>query len=106
MSRGISLLFLGLRHTRWGGGSAARPSWSVRALGKEPVPILQQAGWVPGQVWTGGKTRPHRDLILDLPARRSVAIPTELPGPLVFILTHLKYTVRTAHYVQDMKAVT
>jgi len=28
-----------------------------------------------------GKSRPHRDSIPDLPARRSVTIPTELPGP-------------------------
>ena len=31
--------------------------------------------------WVGGKSRPHRDLIPDRPARSSVAIPTELPGP-------------------------
>ena len=34
-----------------------------------PVPILQEAGWAPGPVWTGGKSRPHRDSIPDLPAR-------------------------------------
>jgi hypothetical protein len=28
-----------------------------------------------------GKSRPHRDSIPDRPARSSVAIPTELPGP-------------------------
>ena len=37
--------------------------------GKDPVPILQEAGWAPAQVWTGGKTRPHRDSIPDRPAR-------------------------------------
>jgi len=47
---------------------------------KDPVPILQEAGWAPGPVWTGGKSRPHRDSIPDRPARSSVAIPTELPG--------------------------
>jgi len=49
--------------------------------GKDPVPILQEAGWAPGPVWTGGKSRPHRDWIPDRPARSSVAIPTDLPGP-------------------------
>ena len=49
--------------------------------GKDPVPILQEAGWAPWQVWTGGKSRPHRDSIPDRPARSSVAIQTELPGP-------------------------
>jgi len=33
----------------------------------------------------GRKSRPHRDSIPDLPARSSVAIPTELPGPLARI---------------------
>ena len=50
--------------------------------GKDPVPILQEAGWATGPVWTGGKSLPHRDSIPDRPARSSVAIPTELPGPL------------------------
>ena len=26
--------------------------------GKDPVPIVQEAGWAPGPVWTGGKSRP------------------------------------------------
>ena len=50
--------------------------------GKDPVHIVQEAGWAPGPVWTGaenlastGKQSPDR------PARSSVAIPTELPGP-------------------------
>ena len=60
--------------------SAAR---SGRTLppGKDPVPILQEAGWAPGPVWTGGKSRPHRDSIPDRPARSSVATTTELPSP-------------------------
>jgi len=37
--------------------------------GKEPVPILQEAEWAPGPVWTGGKSRTHRDSISDRPAR-------------------------------------
>jgi len=49
--------------------------------GKDPVPILQESGWATGPVWTGGKSRPHGDSIPDRPARSSVAIPTELPGP-------------------------
>jgi len=36
--------------------------------GKEPVPILQGAGWAPGPVWTGRKSRPRRDSIPDCPA--------------------------------------
>ena len=26
---------------------------------EDPLPILQEAGWTPGPVWTGGKSRPH-----------------------------------------------
>ena len=63
--------------------SAARPGRTLPP-GKDPVPILQEAEWVPGQVRKGGKSRPHRDMIPRLPARNSVAIPTELPGPYIF----------------------
>jgi len=31
--------------------------------GKDPVPILQESGWAPGPVSTGGKSRPHQDSI-------------------------------------------
>jgi len=58
--------------------STPRPHFTP---GKDPVPIVQEAEWAPGPVWTGGKSRPHRDSIPDRPARSSVAIPTELPGP-------------------------
>ena len=37
--------------------------------GKHSVPILQETGWAPGLVWTGGKSRPHRDSIPGCPAR-------------------------------------
>jgi len=60
--------------------SAARPGRTFPP-GKEPVPILEEAGWAPGPVWTGGKSRSHWDLIPDRPGRSSVAISTELPGP-------------------------
>ena len=49
--------------------------------GKDTVPISQEAGWATGPVLTGRKSRPHRDSIPDRPARSSVPIPTELPGP-------------------------
>ena len=50
--------------------SAARPGRTLPP-GKDPIPILQEAWWAPGQVWTGGKSRPHRDSIPDSPARSS-----------------------------------
>ena len=66
VGRGIALLFH-VRGTRrgWVVSSTPRPHFTP---GKDPVPILQEAGWTPGPVWTGGKSHPHRDSILDLPA--------------------------------------
>jgi len=71
--------------------STPRPHFTP---GKDPVPILQEAGWAPGPVWTGGKSRPHRDSIPDRPVRSSVVIPTELPGPLLCLLVWIKCTGR------------
>jgi len=67
VGRGIALLFQ-YRGTRrgWVVSSTPRPHFTP---GKDPVPIAQEAGWAPGPVWTGGKSRPHRDSIPDRPAR-------------------------------------
>ena len=35
----------------WGGWSTPRPGRFTP--GKDPVPIVQEAGWAPGQNWTG-----------------------------------------------------
>ena len=48
--RGIALLFLD-HGTRRGDGLASRPDRSLPQ--KDPVPILQEAGWAPGSVWKG-----------------------------------------------------
>ena len=60
--------------------------WPHFTLLKDPVPIFYEAGWAPGPVWTDGKCPPQRDSIPERPARSSVAIPTELPGPRNFQL--------------------
>ena len=49
--------------------------------GKDPVPIVHEAGWAPRPVRAGGKSRPTGIRSPDRPARSSVAIPTELLGP-------------------------
>ena len=69
--------------------SAARPGRTLHP-GKKPVPILQEVEWDPGPVWTGRKSRPHRGSIPDLPAHSSDAIPTELPGPHLYIVAELR----------------
>ena len=67
VGRGIALLFHN-RGTRrgWVVSSTPRPHFTP---GKDPVPILQEAGWAPGPGWTGEKSLPHRDSIPDRPAR-------------------------------------
>ena len=67
VGRGIALLFHD-RGTRngWVVSSTPRPHFTP---GKDSVPILQEAGRASGPVWTGGKSRPHRDSIPDRPAR-------------------------------------
>ena len=99
VGRSIALLFHD-RDTRRGEWSAARSGRTLPS-GKDPVPILQEAGWAPGPVWTGGKSRLHRDSIPDRPARSSVAIPTEVPGPQIlpeyFNLIRMKWAEQVAH---------
>jgi len=53
-SRGITLLFHdhGTRR-RWEVSVTLRPLFT---RGKDTVPIVQEAGWAPGPVWTGAET--------------------------------------------------
>ena len=55
-SRGIALLFLD-HGTRRGEGSASPPGRFTP--GKEPVPIVQKAGWAPVPVWTAAENLAH-----------------------------------------------
>ena len=59
-----------------GEGSASRPGR------KDPVPIVQEAGWAQRPVWTGAENLapPTGIRSPDCPALSSVAVPTELPG--------------------------
>jgi hypothetical protein len=51
-SRGIALLILNLGARRgWVVSTTPRPFY----LGKDPVPIVQEAGWAPGPVWKCAK---------------------------------------------------
>ena len=52
-SRGIALPFLDHGTRRgWGVSFTPRPLFTP---GKDPVPIVQEAGWAPGPVWTGAE---------------------------------------------------
>jgi hypothetical protein len=65
--------------------STPQPYFTV---GKDPV---QEAGWAPGPVWTGAENVVQTGIRSpDRPARSSVAIPTELPGPHAQYITLVK----------------
>jgi len=52
-SRGTALLFLDYGTRRgWGVSVTPRPHFTP---GKDPVPIIQEAGWAPGPIWTGAE---------------------------------------------------
>ena len=52
-SRGIALHFLDHGTRRgWGVSVTSRPLFTP---GIDPVPIVQEAGWAPGPVWTGAE---------------------------------------------------
>jgi len=83
-------LLLHDRGTRrgWVVSSTPRPHFTP---GKEPVPIVHEAGWAPGPVWTGGKSRPHRDSIPDRPTRSQLGYPAH---------TSLQYLIKLQTKVQ------
>jgi hypothetical protein len=67
VGRGTALFFHDHGTRRgWVVSSKPRPHFTP---GKDPVSILQAAGWAPGPVCTGGKFRPHRDSTPGRPAR-------------------------------------
>ena len=46
------------------GGRVSAPRSGRFTSGKDPVPIVQEAGWAQGPVWTGAESlAPHRDSI-------------------------------------------
>jgi len=90
VGRGIALLFHDCDTRRgWMVSSMPRPHSTP---GKDPVPILREAGWAPGPVWMGGKSCPHRDLIPDRPARSQslyqLSYTAHKKSPLLSIMHH------------------
>ena len=64
----------------WGVSVTPRPLFTPR---KDPVPIIQEARWVPEPVWTGVENLASNGIRSpDHPARSVAAMPTTLPGPL------------------------
>ena len=57
-------------------------TWPLFTPGKDPVIIVQEAGWVAGPVWTGAENlAPHRDSIPDRPARSESLYRLSYRGP-------------------------
>ena len=97
--RGIALHFLHLG-TRWGGWSTPRPGRFTP--GKDPVPIVQEAGWAPGPVWKDGENHtPTGTRSPDRPAHSESLYWLSYPGPLVkyarkYIIDHVQVSVAFA----------
>jgi len=93
---GTALLFHG-RGTRRGWVVSSSP-WPHFTPGKDPVPILLEAGWAPGPVWTGGKSHPHQDSIPDSPARIQSLHQLSYPAH--------TWQYGTSEYITDIKQIT
>jgi len=73
--------------------STPRPHFTSE---KDPVPIVKEAGWAPGPVWTGVENlAPSRIRSSDRPIRSSVAIPTEL------LKKYSRYNFTYSKYIVD-----
>ena len=70
--------------------STPRPHFTP---GKDPVPIVQEVGWGPGPVWTGGKSRPHRDSIPDRPARSQSLYRLSYPAHVLCIYVSIIFMI-------------
>ena len=91
-SRGIALLFLDHSTRRgWGVSVTPRPLFTS---GKDPVPIVQEAGWAPGPVWTGAENlAPTVIRSPDRPARSQSLYRLSYPAHMYVIQFHVKCAV-------------
>ena len=66
---------------RWVVNATPRPLYPP---GKDPVPIVQEAGWAPGPVWTGAEdiSPPTGIRSPDRPARSESLYRLSYPGPM------------------------
>jgi len=83
--------------------TAARPGHTLHT-GKTRYPFYRRLGGPQGRSGRAENLVPLRDSIPDRPARSSVAIPTELPGPHCMILVHesarFSFSCKPVWYIQ------
>jgi hypothetical protein len=72
-----------------GGWSTPRPGRFTP--GKDPVPIVQEAGWAPGPVRTGAENLAPTEI---RSPDRPVNIPSTLPRPTLFICIYIQFYFR------------
>ena len=98
VGRGIAVLFHD-RGIRRGCAviSTPRPHFTP---GKDPVPILQEAGWNPGPVRTVGKSRPHRDSAPDRPACCKSLYRLRYPAHNIYIYIYIHTHTHTHTHIQ------
>ena len=59
----------------------------VSTPGKDPVPIVQEAGWAPGPVWTGAENlAPAGNRFPEPPARSESLYRLSYPGPVAIVV--------------------
>jgi hypothetical protein len=82
-SRYMALLFLDLFTRRdWGASTTPR---LLSTPGKDPVPIVQEAGWAPGSVWTGAQNLASTGIrSAERSARSQSLYRLSYPGPLFY----------------------
>ena len=73
--------------------STLRPHFTP---GKDLVPIVQEGGWVPGLVWMGGKSRPHRVSTPDRLAYTQLLYQLSYPVHINLLMPNVDYSGRTA----------
>ena len=83
-SRGIALLFLDYGARReWGVSVTPRQLFTP---GKDPVPIVREAGWAPGPVWTGAENLDPTEIRSpDRPARSQSLYRLRYPAHCIYV---------------------
>ena len=80
--------------------STPRPHFTP---GIDPVPIVQEAGWAPGPVLRGGKSRPHRDSTPDRPALSQPLYRLSYPAhKRRSVLKEIKHKTRISNFIFKM----